>query len=54
MVEAVSKGLEKLYLDLKADQISMRTILGSGVDEKGECPDSFKCNICLTLVYLPE
>ncbi|TNV76756.1 hypothetical protein FGO68_gene3998 [Halteria grandinella] len=56
MVEPSQNPSFDLYNQkLQPDLDSMKYHISSAVDAKtGECPENFKCGICLQLVHLPE
>ena len=39
---------------LQAEQISIASLVNKACDMTGECPNDFKCNICLMLVFQPQ
>lgn len=39
---------------IQVEQSSIASLVNNACDLKGECPDDFKCNICLMLVFQPQ
>jgi hypothetical protein len=48
-----TKERENYKQTLQVDSESMRTLATMATEKNGECPENFKCNICLMLVYDP-
>ena len=48
-------GYDLYCTELKLHQEDFKSLLSSGVDANtGECPEDFKCGICIQLAALPE
>lgn len=56
MVESkIDPGFELYSTALKLNQEDLKSLLSSAVDAStGECPEDFKCGICIQLAALPE
>jgi hypothetical protein len=53
MVESIieTKDREAYKQSLQVDGNSVRDLALMATDKEGECPENFKCNICLMLVF---